>query len=224
MATSLLRSQVNALIKLLPEAGVGPNVLDFKEETIRGKFAVALPLKISTIDGAFFFEIRHYEEYWAQCFPGPSHIQQAKYHSSWDLVLAAFKEWLQRIKHELDEPDPWLLVRNGRLLSGDIPRGREGESTLGESELKVVHHSIEDIRAFLVAEAQPNPVQLVMIDERLKYLEDCAKTQDKKGWSYTAVGVIFTIGAALSLSPEQGHKLLMLTSEMIRSILQKLLP
>jgi len=223
MAQHLLRSKVNALIKSLQEAGVGPDVLDFKEETLRGKLAVSLPLRISTTDGTLYFEIGYHDSrYWVDSFPGRSDTK-SNYYEQWEPLLVYFKRWVQQLSHELAEPDPWLLVRQGNLFSGDIPLGGEGESPFGESELKAVHRSLGGIRAFLLAEAQPNSAQLGTINKRLEYLEECAKTQDKKGWSYTAVGVIFTIGAALSLSPEQGRQLLMLTSEMIRAIFLKLL-
>jgi hypothetical protein len=228
MTHSLLRSQVNALIKSLLGAGMGLDVLDFKEETLQGKLAVSLPLKSSTKDGSLYFEIDYGRygtepQYRVKCLPGRSPAGTILYYNQWNSVQNDFDGWAKKVRDELAEPDPWLLVTQGSLLSGDIPRGQEGESAFSEGDLKIVRQSLEDIREFLVSEARPNLDQLRMIDERLGYLEDCAKTQDKKAWAYTAVGVVFTIGASLSLSPDQGHKLFMLTSEMIRAILLKLL-
>lgn len=193
------------------------------------KLTIPLPFRLTVRSSALFFDIEGTRlntgdlVYQVEFFPGsrPAIPQHAK-HSTWDTLTVDFKRWAQRIRVELDEPDPWALVEQGRMLLGSIPTTDVYVHKFSENDLILVHGFLQRIRGFLVTVA-PNDRQLETIDERLRYLEESARTQDKKGWAYTAVGVVATIASALALSPEQGHRLFELTSELLKAIFIRLL-
>jgi hypothetical protein len=109
------------------------------------------------------------------------------------------------------------------MLFGSIPTTEAQADRLSEHDLRLVHEFVAHIRELLVSELAPTEQQLAVIDERLGHLEAAAKTQDRKDWAYTAVGVVVTIATSLTLPPEVGHKLLVLTSELLKTIFMRLL-
>ncbi len=214
------------------EAGVSPDALDFTNRKSLKDLTVALPLKLRVMkDNGLFFNIG-YQEYSngaryfrAEFFPSGTVAFGSKTEefSNWNSLISVFSDWAQKVRVELDEPDPSLLIEQGRMLLGSIPTPGTHADKFSEYDLHFVHESVGRIRKFLVSEIAPNEQQLSSIDERLRYLEESAKTQDKKAWAYTSIGVAFTIASALALSPEQGQKLFVLTSELLKGIFMRLL-
>jgi hypothetical protein len=225
------RSQVNSLFKSLLEVGVSLDALELNaDKDSLKKLTVPLPFRLGVRDSDLFFTISDYTTslgdrlYQVEFFPGSrAAAPKSDTHSGWDSVAVDFRRWAQRIRAELDEPDPWLLVEQGSMLLGSIPTTHAYTDKFSEQDLALVHDFLRRIREFLVAETTPNKQQILSIDERLRHLEESARTQDKKTWAYTAVGVVVTIASALALSPEQGHRLFELTSELLKAIFIRLL-
>jgi hypothetical protein len=228
----LTRSQVNHLIRSVIESRVRPNQLKMgnAEARIGSSLSVELPLRISTEDETLYFLIdgdwdrMQNPLYSIEFFPStragqPSHAR----YNAWPTVLTQFKFWASQVAAELEEPDPMWLLKHGSVLWEDIPTDAEENEGFAPHEMVQIQRSLERMTQFLISEVKPTKEQLRAINEKLQYLQESAKTQDKKAWAYTAVGVIFTIAAALSLTPEQGHKLFEMTSELFRSIFLKLL-
>jgi hypothetical protein len=231
MSGHVSRSQVNSLLRYLLEIGVSIDALDLNadRESLKN-LTIPLPFRLGARASSLFFQIEGHTlstgtpVYKLEFFPGSrASAPQSEMYSVWEPVVAHFKQWAQRVRVELDEPDPWALVEQGRLLLGSIPTTDVYVDKFSENDLILVHGFLQRIRGFLVTELAPNARQLETIDERLRYLEDSAGTQDKKGWAYTAVGVVATIASALALSPEQGHRLFELTSELLKAIFIRLL-
>ncbi len=141
----------------------------------------------------------------------------------WSQVTGDFSTWLERIQKELAEPDPWLLLRQGNILLDEILLDKEVGESFDQNELRRLHEFIQTLRQFLISEVTPNAEQLRLIEERLRYLEESAKRQNKKDWAHTAIGIIVTIAVGLAMSPEQAHKLFTLTSEFVNTLFMKLL-
>jgi hypothetical protein len=225
VAKLIVRSQINGLVKAARDLGLGPNVITLGQET-KGKLVIELPFKIATADPLIYFVIDHtFGTYDTRFFPvaelGPS-LGHSN-HSKWESVLSEFTNWAERVKQEFAEPDPWLLLAQDELLLSDISLSEEDNEKLSERDLILVREFVDRTREFLVSEVGPDEEQLALINKRLRDLEESAKTQDKKAWTYTVVGVAFTIASSLSLSPEQGHKLFALVSDLLKTIVLKLL-
>jgi hypothetical protein len=232
MSGSVTRSQVNLLVKSLLEFGVKSAALRVNNGDAADalkRLTIDLPLRLSIGEEGLYFRIDGSWDasgnpiYTTEAFPGHGTARALnRTHKDWDSLVNQFRVWSKSVAIELAEPDPWTLLQQGSTLLNDIPTDYAAEG-FSAHEIVVIHRALEDIKQFLIFEAQPTQQQLASINEKLDFLEESAKTQDKKGWAYTAIGVVFTLGAALTLTPEQGHKLLELTSELLRTIFTKLL-
>jgi len=186
---------------------------------------VELPLNISIGDGNLFFRIGVTTPYLYRLtfFPSAMPRPDSTTVEEWSTVTKQFSTWAKRIQKELTEPDPWLLLRQGNILLGEIPLDKEGGEGFDEHELRRLHEFTQRIRQFLISEARPNTEQLNLIEERLHYLQESAKRQNKKDWAHTAIGITVTIAVGLALSPDQAHRLFSLTSEFLNTLFMKLL-
>jgi hypothetical protein len=205
-----------------------PDALDLVNRESLKRLTLPLPFKITVKDSDLFFQIDSVDlekenRYWTRFLPAASGARaDGNFCTEWKFVLSDFRLWAQRVRVELDEPDPWLLVEQGSMLLGSIPTETYTDR-LSEHDLHSVHEFVGQIREFLISEVAPNQQQLALIDERLGHLEEAAKTQDRKAFAYTAVGVVVAIATALTLSPEVGHKLFVLTSELLKTLFMRLL-
>jgi hypothetical protein len=231
MAGHISRSQVNSLLRSLLEAGVPLDALELNtsRDSLK-KLTISLPFELRVRDSHLFFEVNGYAPslgnpmFKAAIFPGSEPaVPESLGTPDWNDVIGSFKLWARAIRVELDEPDPWLLVEQGSMLLGSIPSAADYVDKFSERDLVLVQGFLGQIRDFLVAETNPTQQQLLSIEERLRYLMESAKTQDKKAWAYTTVGVVVTIASALVLSPEQGHKLFELTAQLLKAIFIRLL-
>lgn len=222
----LLRSQLNELVRLALHAGIGSGALNFSEDLSKSSFNVGLPFRIWIQDMNLFFTIGYSEgqrAYSVEFFPSGIPRSAFALRYKWSQVTGDFSTWLERIQKELAEPDPWLLRRQGNILLGEIPLDKEVGEAFEQHELRRLHEFTQALRQFLISEVTPSAEQLRLIEERLHYLEESAKRQNKKDWAHTAIGTIVTIAVGLAMSPEQAHKLFTLTSEFVNTLFMKLL-
>src|SRR5690349_7020229 len=123
MPGSLTRSQINAFFKILLDKSVRWDALDLDEATLK-KFTVTLPFKFSIRDSNIFYEINQYWDskktkygYSTQFFPSDQlSAPESSFHITWDSLLDEFGSWAAKVGIELAEPDPWILISQGRFL------------------------------------------------------------------------------------------------------------
>jgi len=220
---SIFRTELNAIIQSLLKSELGETSFGFSKDLSKKVFSVELPLQVTHKESGFYFqidfELDHYANpyYAVRTFPGD---YQDIYH--WDEVINRMGEWLDRVRTEISQPDPWLLLNQGSVLKDAIPVDSPHRN-IDDYERLRIHEHLQIVREFLIVEAQPSSEQLQLIDERLLYLEGAAKRQSKQDWAHTAVGVMFTIAIGLAMAPDQANRLLQITGDFIRSIFVPLL-
>jgi hypothetical protein len=225
----LLRSQVNELIKLAAGSGVPPAAIEFSRDLAKPVLYVQMPLRLAVRGTEFFFEIdydpgkRGGRQYKASRFPAGSPRTEVDLTPFWSTVVEYFGYWLRTVGRELGEPEPWLLLTGADALLAGVPLAQAAAETFDDRELGELRKFLGTVREFVASEGRATPSQLSEIDERLAYLEEQARKQDKRAWAFTAIGVVVTIAVGSLLSPEQAHKLFGLTAEFLRGVLTKLL-
>jgi hypothetical protein len=70
--------------------------------------------------------------------------------------------------------------------------------------------SLEEFKRLLKETFSPDDAQLKAIDGRLDYLSGALDRLNKFDWKSVLISSVVSIGATLSLSPEQGHQLFQL--------------
>jgi hypothetical protein len=217
----ILRSQLNNLIRLIPHySDISTLAFRLEPEPVTTNFQVELPIKLVCEGTTFFFELRSDRE--CRHFPGPGGRVEDWHFESWLRIVTQFKVWLEVIRREFLEPEPWTLLNEAKILGAEVSSAQDSE-TFEEQELATVREHLDVIRDFLVAQAEPTTEQLRLINEKILYLEGAATRQTKMDWANTAVGVMFTIATGLALAPDQANRLFHLTSQLVKTVLMRLM-
>jgi hypothetical protein len=222
----IVRSQINELIQTVLKSNVLPNTLKFAPAIPKTALLIDLPLSVSYEDTSISFRISYDSgdsTFGAHFFPNEKLEPEGGWHKTWSPVIDKFEIWLAVVAKETSQPDPWALLDQGSILKDQIPSARGAEEMFNGPELARLRGFLSEARNLLVAEVNPNPEQLSLIDERLSYLEESAKRQNKQDWAHTAVGVMFTIAIGLVMAPDQANRLFQLTANFIKLIFVPLL-
>jgi hypothetical protein len=221
---SIFRSQFNQLIQLLNKEDPGLGNFKIDKNLAQIGLTVELPIDITHLPTQFYFKISlGGSQFKATYFPGREPKEESRYTTDWSYMVVFCNSWVKIIKKELSQPDPWTLINQANILKDQIPSEPDSQDRFNEAEIARVHEYTLSLRQFLVSEIKPNESQLRLIDEKLRYLEESAKRQNKQDWAHTAIGITFTIAIGLALAPDQANRLFQVTSEFLRTLFIKLL-
>lgn len=226
---SIFRTELNAVVQSLLTSGLDETGFEFSKDFSKKVFDIQLPLQVTHRESGFYFIVDFERGEWGatsystSSFPSMSADDEVEYVKSWGEVINTLDSWLGRVGKELSQPDPWLLLNEGKVLVDNIPSEGASVERFDDEELIRVRTLLDKVREFLISETQPTEDQLKLVDEKLLYLEESAKRQSKQDWAHTAIGVMFTIAIGLAMAPDQANKLFQLTSEFLKAIFVKLL-
>jgi hypothetical protein len=225
MEKFISRSEINMLIASMLQTGITSRELILSGNT-EDSLSLPLPLRMSIRRSHFYFEIGHYwGNYTVEFFPSHKPATPSKrLHKDFNSIIDEVAGWATRVARELNEPDPWSVLGKGILPEPELLNKREESQKFNDRELRAIKASIQEIRRFLVTEMKPDSQHLKAIDERLSFLEEETKKQNKKQWTYLAIGLVVTIADGLAMSPDQAHKLFALLSDLFKHLFLKLLP
>lgn len=214
-------------VKSLLNSRLDQTVFEFSNEFSKDLFAFQLPLGLTHRDSGFNFIVDFETGEWdmpyftVQSFPSTNYENRLMYVGDWDEVMRQFDSWLEKVRKELSQPDSWLLLNEGKVLTDSIPSAGASLERFNDEELSRVTGLLDSIRGLLISEARPTEDQLKLIDEKLSYLGESAKRQNKQDWAHTAIGVVVTIAIGLAMAPDQANKLFQLSSALLRAIFLK---
>lgn len=232
----IFRSQVNELLGVIIESGISTERFGFYKsdgeplfgnDLSRDILEVELPVRITLEGTEFYFRIRykHKSDEWpvefrADYFPsfGAGQTFDEKTVWSWSGVLKCLRKWIQRLEHEITQPDPWSVYTQGKVLGGDLPSGNIGSERISAEELRRVRNQTRLIREYVVKEAKPTKQQLDEINEKLDYMEESAQRLNKRDWANIAISTILNIVTSLAMDRLKAQGLFGLVAETIRFI------
>jgi len=225
---SISRTKIVTLIEIILASQLPSDAFLFNPEIAPATFKFLLPLRVSHQSDEFYFDVDYGSNNWGHdcfvvtSFPGSGPLENEGYASGWDEVVGWFENWIESVKAELTQPDPYSLLRGGSLLANQVPMDLEGE-LFDSTDSQGLHEFINSIRQFVISEENPTGTETNSIDERLAYLERAASRLTKQDWAHLAYGEIFTISMGLGLDTDQRERLQSLTLNFIRRLFRRLL-
>jgi hypothetical protein len=222
----LFRSQVNELIRVILKSGIDPTLFEFDKDLSDNDLQIEIPLSLLLKNSPFYFQIIHFwGDFQSTYFPKMEKEmgRGGRAYSAWQDLVEEFELWLERVKEEITEPKPWLLLNQGNILTDELPTGDRGRENFSREELDKLQEHIKAVREFLISEVKPSEEEIRIINEKLDFLEKAALRQNKQDWAHTAIGVTFTIAVGLAMAPDQANKLFVMMSEFLKFITLQLL-
>lgn len=220
----IFRSDLNNLLALLLREDFTAKGFEVDQDLTATGLIVELPLRITHKPSAFYFNISSLgASYRVSCLPGSKPQVVHVNVSNWTEVLTRCKAWIARVIREVEQPDPWSLLNQGKVLTDELPGAGQGLEKLDPLQLKSVEAFVQSIKDYITREVNPTEDQLRTIDQKLNYLIESAKRQSKQDWAHTAIGVVVTIAIGLAMAPDQANNLFQMTSGFIKTLFVHLL-
>jgi hypothetical protein len=158
---SIARTKIVTLVEIILRSQLPSDAFLFNPEFAPATFKFALPLRVSHQSDQFYFDVDYGSNNWGNdcfivmSFPGSGPLENEEYASGWDEVVGWFENWIESVKAELTEPDPYSLLRGGSFLANQVPMDLEGE-LFDSTDSQELHDFINSIRQFILSEASPN--------------------------------------------------------------------
>jgi hypothetical protein len=160
-------------------------------------------------------------QHWAYMSPGSAVLtERFTVGHSWPAHLTVFREWTQRLKREIEEPDLWASIesRQAEGLKAFLPSG-DDQDRFSDTELKEIRKAIGEIQDFLVTAHQLNSEDKGLVELRLRCLSDAASRLGRTDWKNIALSTLISIVLYLSLPPDAAGELFRFASVALRHIL-----
>jgi len=220
----LLRTQKNKIFECVQEAGLNPLNFEWVEENTECNEKIIYHVSIVRYlhtDFYFKFDRDQFEYFYCKSHPSTRDLTvMLSYHKlDWQTALFTFKEWLSRLK-EQEVPDLWEQVKEYAPDVAFIGTAEIPNTPFSYSEAENIIETVDRARAQIERNFDLRPDQLTFIKREFEYLKEAAKSQGRKAWRHTFIGVIVTIVMGLALSPEKTKLLWDLLKSCFAGLLQ----
>jgi len=202
----LLRSQRNIAFNILARAGLDPCAFIWSDERREGSlFHIDGIVSVLTHEATgHFFEFDTRSSLSFLTFsPGRDAPEEGVTFKSWPLLWGVVEDWIGFLKREIEAPDLWAAALEASELA-DASMAEDKPFT--DEEREEARRGIETVRKKLLERGDLQE-HTAAINERLDRLEDAIAHSSRWAWFHTAIGVIFTIATACSLSPAVAREL-----------------
>lgn len=189
---TLMMSQKNAVFQIISKDSLNPNDFTWKEDGYN--------LDAARISVLFYKDNQDY--YYAfglnQCeFSPGEHVRTVVVPIvSWSHQLLVFRRWLDFLKREINQDDLWSMYGGTQTEQNEIP-----EVKFNEKELALIESKLAEFKKAIVEHVIPG--QLNSVHERLDYLAESSKKQDKRSWFHLAIGIFVTIVTSMNATSRQ---------------------
>jgi hypothetical protein len=141
--------------------------------------------------------------------------------STFPQILPVFDNWLSiDVRSAINEefvPDLWAIASENL---NETQRFRVSETDeFTQEERRLLKESLLTFRLLVVENYHPDTQQLVLISERLKYLESAVDRLNRFDWKGVAIATLLNIATALSLDTERGRQLYNLFKQALSGLL-----
>jgi hypothetical protein len=190
----LLRSQRNAVLRAIQEAGLNP--AEFGWDTIYGDgtmISASVPLLTHRPTQSFYaFDYdAGRENHHAVYVPGAGRAQERIVAGDWTLQLAHVARWLENLKREYEAPDLWgELGRQREVVAGEPAEDERENTPFTPEEQAEITAQLRELKEYLRANHQLTGQQMRAIESRLDYLADAARRLGRFDWRQTLVGTL----------------------------------
>lgn len=201
---ALLNKQKQDLFKAVSDKGFDPILFDYSEgPEIEASASLKYPRT------AYFFELSYARGnennvpgLWnISSAPGAGFVRGKFQSHSWSGVVMQVEKWLERLKSEMNTPDPWAALESQQGPDYST-KAHASNSALTFTEWEQTKNGIEEIRNLLLKEIKEGKGDVNLVNDKLDALIESGKTMGRVDWFNQTVGSIMNLIVAISLSAE----------------------
>lgn len=207
----LLKKQKNELFKIIEEVGLEPSNFEWLEERVKRPQTDHVISKLAYRGSPYFYRFDvTITRYLCKKCPGLQRATGLAKFTGWSSVVADFAQWAKRLKAEIDAPDLWaeaLKYQSIFSVSTSEQIQYTQHTPFSHAEAEQIASALQQVEKKIIGEFDPAPEQLGFVQYKLSYLLSKAKGGCPRiDWVNMLVGVMTSMAVALSLSPEQAHR------------------
>jgi hypothetical protein len=147
--------------------------------------------------------------------PGSLRKVEAKEHGdSWRIKGPQLKEWLERLREEVQTPDLWAEIAKERALS-DAASSMVENQRFTVTEQQQIAGALVELKQYLLAAKETDEKQRIFIDRQFKYLEGSSRRLGRKDWLTILYGLLASTVITLALPPENVKNILQMAGTML---------
>lgn len=213
----LMKSHSALVFQAVKDAGFDPS--EFKWEECVSAWEDAMIPRLVHIQSDFYFEFDRHKEGVRVSRRSPGHEleKDATGGSDWATQYKFFTEWLQYLRREVEAPDPWSSISDGRVIA-DQASSDTDNSPFTQPEKEYIVGGLEEVKEFLVTSHQLTGERLAFIELRLGYLVEASDRVGRKDWKNLFLAVLFSIILYLSLPQSAAGELFRLSKAALYKI------
>lgn len=146
--------------------------------------------------------------------PAAQHGKSSSKTLNWEMVLVAFREWMECLKEELETPDLWRQLLEGGLpiLKSDVNE----TDTFSPEEVRQLDQNID----YLNSQVREHSRGLGLSKEdadwlvgEFEELKSFNRTANKKQWTYSLVGILVAFSFQVAYDPDRTRQLFELVGQ-----------
>jgi len=136
------------------------------------------------------------------CSPGENALTESSQVSTWAHASTYFNRWLTNLRREIEVIDKWKQLEEQMPDISIIQDGNNGKFTFNEFIQVETKINLLKLR---ILEIPLEPEQIRVLNDKLDYCIELAKSANKFDWGSYFLGVITNIILTLSVTPANAH-------------------
>ena len=204
----LLKSQKNDVFDLIIQTGLSP--LQFTIEEDKDPMTILSDIektRITMVDTSYYFDLAIEQgKNMVRFSRGSDKLTDAwQINRSWDEKKKYISRWLQSLKRQLDLPDKWAeFLRSGQAIQWELTSS-EGERFSYQEVEEII--AAKERAKIKISELRLPLEQSRLIEEKLDYITEKAKSLGKVDWKNIMIGTLVALVVQLALPPETASAL-----------------
>jgi hypothetical protein len=213
-------SQKNTIFEMIKRYELDPFNFEWKEtQSVHKSNNGLIVSRLEYKNTPYFFQYDFVKGNPYQLFsPGSDVLTTAEFGGTWVYAINYTNQWLNNLKKELNEPDLWNEIQKYSIGYED----QIDNDPFSIEQFYRIQTGLNEIRKYLIENYGNSEENSKLINSKLDYLLDSAKRQGKQDWINTLIGVVVTISAALTLSPDRATTLWTLVKTAVLGIIRLL--
>jgi hypothetical protein len=230
MHIPLLKSQKNEIFEAIQKAGLDPRDFKWTERKSENNPDQDASLALEHRPSGYYYilNIDDDNDWWPEYSPGTEveiHVATSEL-NAWRHKHDSIVRWLNNLNRETAAPDLWAGLVESETLS-EAASAKNGDDTpFTPDEIKYIAGAMREIREYIISTHDLPDEMKAFVNDRIGYLEESSKRQDRKAWIHTTIGVLFTIIMGAAFSADAARELFRFAGSALSLVLrsQRLLP
>ncbi len=151
-----------------------------------------------------------------------NHTTHKPTHGEWWRTENDFGDWVTELRKEIDATDLWNEFRQQKDFAASLAAQDSNTDTpFTKPEREQIAAALDDIKKQLVNMHHWDVQQAAIIDYQFNNMTEASNRMGRRDWMQFLYGGIMSVLINLAVTPEQGHAIMAVAENLMRSVVHK---